>query len=197
LTRDSFSEPVSEYSATGGPRRAALPDPPTIEMPEPGRVPEYRATSDPPLGQSAEEAARRGERYWMQASGLPEVERTRRANVERQRYYDAVWAKRHPFAPYGAPARDETGRLMEQLCPLEDDDGMGNLSGATEGGDYYEIRKTPTGYNLARERKEAAPALAPISDRRAVSSRDREGAALREIQRKNDALWARPFRQRP
>jgi hypothetical protein len=76
---------------------------------------------------------------------------------------------------------------------LEEDDGMGNLSGTTEGGDFYEIRKTGTGYTLARERKDETP-LQPIGDRRSVSSRDHERAELAKMNERAARFWERPFR---
>jgi hypothetical protein len=124
-TRDSFSEPVSVYGASGGPRRAALPDPATIEMPSP-------------------------------------------------------------------KAKDE-GTLWRTICELGQPDGAGDLAGQGEDGRVYRLLRTDGGFTLEVEEKEDV-ALQPIGDRRAGSSRDSEAAALREIQRKNDALWARPFK---
>jgi hypothetical protein len=193
-TRDSAAAPINVYSPAGGPRPEALADPSEVTMPEPGDVSESR-TFEPPPGMTAAEVARRNEKYWTQANGLPEVERNRRAGAVYQRYLENWWSGKPAFVNFGAKAKDETGRLMEELCVLEEDDGMGNLSGSTESGDYYEIRKTGTGYTLVRERKDETP-LQAITDRRSVSSKDRESAALTKMNERNAAFWNRPFRQK-
>jgi hypothetical protein len=209
-TRDSGREIISEYSQSGGPRRAALPDPPEITMPSPTttqrvsgyggsfevEVPppaEYIAASSPPTGLSTAEIARHNEKYWTQASGLPEVERNRRAGVEYQRYLDRWWAGKPAFASYGAPARDEGNPLWRTICELGQPDGAGDLAGTGTDGRNYRLLRTDGGFTLEQEEVEDV-ALQPIGDRRAVSSKDSESAALRKMNERNAAFWSRPFR---
>jgi hypothetical protein len=187
-TRDS-GEIISVYAESGGPRRTSLADPPEITMPEPGNVLEYLAPSTPPLGQSGEATALGAEKYWMQANGLPQAERERRANIERQRYYDAVWAKRHPYAQYGGRARDE-GILWRTTVKMGEPDGLGIRYGMGENGANY--RQLPDG-TVEMEEKEDVP-LQPIGDRRSVSSRDRESAGLKAMNARYAAFWSRPYR---